>query len=250
MNQVDLGAKALWTLIPVSILAGLGTVFVFRRWSDRHAIRITINRMLAHMLEFRLFVDEPILILRAQRDLLVQNWHLLRLLLRPSLILLIPFAVLLAQMNAYYGRAPLRVGDPAILTLQFRSPGTTLPSGVVLKTPDAIRVETPGLRVVSLNQISWRIRPTAPVSGHVQVIGANEAVTKSIAAGQGLHHLSERRTSSLTEFLIHLNEAPFFDTSIAWIEVRYPSATIVRWPWLVWFLLISSGTAIVIYAVS
>src|SRR4051794_40268708 len=163
MNQVDLGEEALWSLIPVSIVAVSAMVFVFRHWSDRQAIQVTMNRMLAHIMEFRLFVDEPILILRAQRDLFVQNWRLLLLLLRPSLILVVPFAVLLAQMNAYYGRAPLRVGDPAVLTVQFRSLGTTLPARVVLKTPAAIKVETGGLRVVSSNQISWRIRPTAPV---------------------------------------------------------------------------------------
>jgi hypothetical protein len=250
MNQVDLGAEALWSLIPISILAGLAMVFVFRRWSDRQAIRLTINRMLAHMMEFRLFVDEPTLILRAQRDLLVQNWHLLVLLLRPSLILVAPFAVLLAQLNAYYGRAPLRVGDPAVVTVQLENVKRGAMPRLLLKAPAAIAVETPGLHIVSEGQISWSIRALRDASGDLAVIGPNRADTKSIAAGSGIHYLSERRVSSLAAFLMHPLERPLSNSEFAWIEVRYPSATIVRWPWLVWFLLVSSGTAIVIYAVS
>lgn len=205
MNEVDLGAKALWSLIPLSILAGFATVFAFRRWTDAAALRITINRMLAHMMEFRLFIDEPSLILRAQRDLLAANWQLLRLILRPTLILAIPFAILLAAMDASYATAPLQIGRPAIVTAQFKSADH---AGVVLKAPKGIEVETPGVHVPRLNQISWRIRPVRPFSGKIQVIG-----------GQ-----------------------------VAGIAILYPSATILGLHWLAWFVIVSATTAIAIYA--
>ena len=50
-------------------------------------------------------------------------------------------------------------------------------------------------------------------------------------AGQGLHYLSGRR--SVREFFLHLSEPPLIDSSIASIEVLYPSATILRLHWLV-----------------
>jgi hypothetical protein len=247
MNQVDLGAEALWSLGVVSALAGLAMVYVFRRWSDQRVLRATVNRMLAHLMEFRLFVDEPALVMRAQRDLFIENWHLLRLVARPSLILVIPSIILLGQMDACYGRAPLTIGHPAVVTIQLKNTGGIAKPEVVLKTPVAIRVETPGVRVARLNQISWRIRPSAPSSGKLRVIGPERAITKSIVAGQGVHYLSERRVSSLAAFLLHLNELPLRDASIASIEVLYPSATILHLHWLVWFLIISCGTAIVVY---
>ncbi|MGI9070608.1 MAG: hypothetical protein ACR2JB_04590 [Bryobacteraceae bacterium] len=246
MNQVDLGPEAVWSLGVVSALAGLAMVYVFRRWSDQHALRATTNRMLAHLMEFRLFVDEPALVMRAQRDLFIANWRLLRLLARPSLILVVPSIILLAQMDACYGRAPLRIGDAAVVTVQFKNTVRAAKFEIVLKTPTAIRVETPGVRIVSMNQMSWRIRPNASSSGELQVIGPEHAITKSIAAGKGVHYLSEQRVSSVLTFLLHLNEPPLVDSSIALIEVLYPSATILHLHWLVWFLLISSGTAIVV----
>lgn len=200
MNEVDLGAKTLWSLIPLSILAGLATVFVFRRWTDAAAIRAITNRMLAHMMEFRLFIDEPSLILRAQRDLFAANWQLLRLILRPTLILAIPFAVLLAQMEGWYGHAPLPLGHAAVLTVQFRA----MPESVALKTPKGIEVETPGVHVPRLNQISWRIRPVRPFTGKIHVIG-----------GQ-----------------------------IASVAILYPPATILHLNWFVWFVVVSAATAL------
>lgn len=244
MSPVDLGAQALWSLIPVSVLATLATIFVFRRWSDRQAIQRTTNRMLAHVMEFRLFVDEPALILRAQRDLFAENWRLLLLLLRPSLILTIPFLLLLGQMDAWYGHAPLRAGAAAIVTAQFR---TAHPAGINLRVPQGIDVETPGVQVASLNQISWRIRPRVAASGEMHLSGTD--ATKTIAAGEGVHYLSERRTSSLAPFLLHLNERRLADPSIAWIELRYPAARILRLHWLVWFLIVSIATGIAIYGV-
>ena len=246
MNQVDLGAGAFWRLFLFSVLAGVGMVYVFRRWSDQGALRATANRMLAYLMEFRLFIDEPALVVRAQRDLFVENWRLLRLLARPSLILIVPSIVLLSQMDAWYGRSPLRVGGPAVVTVQVKDLGRVDAAGIVLRAPAGIRVETPGVRVPSLNQISWRIRPIAAAFGELEVIEPQRVVTKSIAAGPGVRYLSERR--SVAEFFMHFSEPPLFDSSIASIEVLYPAATILHLHWLEWFLLISSATALVIYA--
>lgn len=206
MNDVDLGAAALWSLIPISILAGFATVFVFRRWTDGAALRATTNRMIAHLMEFRLFLDEPALIFRAQGDLFAANGRLLVLILRPILILAIPFAVLLAAMDAHYARAPLQIGHPTVVTAQFK-PGDH--AGIVLKAPKGIDIETPGVHVARLNQISWRIRPVRPFSGKIQVTG-----------GQ-----------------------------IAWVAVQYPRATILHLHWLVWFVIVSTATALAMYAV-
>jgi hypothetical protein len=99
-----------------------------------------------------------------------------------------------------------------------------------------MRVETPGVRIPSLNQISSRIRSIAPASGELEIVEPEHVVTKSIVAPDGVRYLSELR--SLSEFFLNLSEPPLIDSSIVSIEVLY---------WLVWFLLISSATAVVIY---
>ncbi len=63
-------------------------------WPDRERLRQSANRIIAHLLEIRLFWDEPSLVLRAQRDLIVENGRFLRQLILPALILSLPFAAL------------------------------------------------------------------------------------------------------------------------------------------------------------
>ena len=80
MNQVDLGSSGTLDTDSDQRLSGLLAIVVFRACSDQDAIRRASNRLMAHLMEFRLFIDEPALIIRAQRDLLIDNWRLLRLL--------------------------------------------------------------------------------------------------------------------------------------------------------------------------
>jgi hypothetical protein len=103
--------------------------------------------MLAHILEFRLFMDEPVLVFQAQRELFMANLRLLRLVFLPCLILTVPFVFLLEYLNDWYGRAPLQIGRAAVITAD------------ALNMPKGIAIETPAVHIGS--EVSWRVRPTA-----------------------------------------------------------------------------------------
>jgi len=241
VSRIDLGIEPLVSLIPVSILAGIGMLVVFRHASDQAATRRAKNLVAAHLLEFRLFMDEPRLVLRAQRDLIVANLRFLKLMLRPVLVLALPMAVLLAQMEAFYGHAPLVVGEPAIVTVQLK--GDSLEAKLSLKTPAGIAAETPPLHVVGEHQVSWRVRPLRAVLGDFEIVADGRVLRKTVVAGEGMHYLSPRR-GSVANLLLDAAELPLADREIAWIEVRYPSAAILHLHWLVWFPLVSGVTAL------
>ena len=239
MTEIDLGMPALASLLPISILTGIGTLLVFRRASDQAAVRRAKGLVTAHLLEFRLFMDEPRLILKAQRDLIVANARFMKLMLRPVVVLALPMTLLLAAMEAFYGHAPLRIGDPAIVTAQMKHEDISL----TLKAPDGITVETPPVHVAANRQVSWRIRPLRATNAALEVVRRDRAIAKSISAGAGMHYLSERR-GSLPNLLLRPTEPPLSDAEIDWIEVRYPTASILGLHWLIWFFGISAVTAL------
>jgi hypothetical protein len=243
VTEVDLGMTALLSLVPLSILVGVAALLVFRRFSDQAAIRRSKSLVFAHLLEFRLFMDEPGLILRAQRDLIVANGRLLKYLMRPVLILVVPMALLLAEMDAFYSRAPLPLRQAAIVTVQMKDAAMPVP---LLMAPADITIETPAVRIVNERQISWRIRPTEPSSGVLRLVSAGNALTKTISAGRGIRYISQTRFGSFANFLLHPTEWPFSHAAIEWVEVRYPSAVILRVHWLVWFFGISMLSALVL----
>jgi hypothetical protein len=243
LNEIDLGTKALWTLLPASSIATLAALAVYRRFSDRALLRRTTNHIAAHLYELRLFLDEPALVFGAQRDLIRENLRLLGIVCRPSAILVLPFALLFLELDAFYARAPLVVGEPAIVTIQIaRSAGESMPAQ--LTAPSGLEIETPAVHALAANQMSWRVRPMRPLAGHLEILLHGRTLTKTIAAGAGIHYLSRRRVGTLPDFVLHPIELPFHDSVAAWIQIDYPAARIHGFPWLAWFVLGSVATAL------
>lgn len=234
----------------ISLLSGAAILWIFRLTSDQEALRRTKNRLQAHLLELRLFGDEPSLVWRAQRELLLDNLRLIRLLLWPLLVLTIPMALLFVYLDALYGHRPLVVGQAAIVTLQMKRSLDPLAPPPILQAPGAIAVETPPVRILDDRQISWRVRPLGPCSGRLQIVFPDGAVEKTIQAGAGPKFLSTRRVSSILDLFGHPLEKPLRSGLVEWIEVRYPPADVswfsLSFHWLVWFLLLSTASALLL----
>jgi hypothetical protein len=214
--------EAIWTLIPVSAIYGLVAALVFRRFSDEESVHNTLNRMVAHVMEFRFFLDSPALVLRAQRDLMRENLHLLRLMLLPCAILGLIFIILFPQMDAMYGHAPLRAGEQSIVTVQDSADHTR---SMVLEAPAGIAIETPAVRTAYDHEVSWRLRPLGRTSGELRIRSDGQMLKQQVVAGRGL---------------IYGWKLPFTHPAI---EIRYPRTTILGVSWMVWFFIISGAVA-------
>jgi hypothetical protein len=219
-----------WSLAAVSVLWGVGAFWVFRRFSDRPALRTVRKRLYAHLLEIRLYSEEPALVWGAQKALIADNFRFLRLTALPLAIMALPFAFLYGPLDSIYGWGPIEPAHSAVVTVQLsRDPG----ANVSLVTPPGIAVETPPVRDYDERQISWRIRALMPVRGtlRLEISGAPDAL-RSIVAGRPGLSFHWRRES-----------AP----GIVWIEVDYPGTNVaiagLSLPWLAWFLIISTVSA-------
>ncbi len=230
---------ALWTLAPASALTGALLPWAFRRMADGEALRAAANRIQAHLLEFWLFVDEPALVWKSWKGLLWANARFLRLLLVPLVILSVPATPLYFFLDAVYGSSPLRVGEPAVVTLKV-SQSLDRPE---LKAPDGISIESPAVYVTAEREVSWRIRPLRPLSGTFVWTLAGSKVEKSVTAGPGSRFVSRKRTRSPLELVQYPTEAPLSAGPVDWIEVSYPYATVpflgFETHWAVWFLAFS-----------
>src|ERR1022692_4945397 len=104
------------TLISAGIVYGLVAGFIFRHFTDAARLRTTINRILAHVLEFSLFIDEPRLILRAQRELLGENARMLGEIALPCLMMAVLFVPFYEPLDNRLGYRPLRPGETTVVT--------------------------------------------------------------------------------------------------------------------------------------
>jgi hypothetical protein len=168
--------------------------------------------------------------------------------LRPVLILALPMIILFSILEPFYGKAPLPVGQAAIVTVKLRHPAGALLAAPILQAPKGINVETPAVRMQETGQIAWRIRAEKPASGLLRIVFPTEIATKKIASGSRPAFLSTKRVPLSWQLLFHPAEEPLSDGNVEWILVDYPPRTIewlgLHLPWFIWLFMFSTITAI------
>ena len=228
----------------LSIAVGILMLWVFGKVSDQDRILTTKKLVQAYLLELRLYGDDPALIWKSQTALILANFRYMGSMLKPAVYLTVPMVILLFHLDAFYGMKPLPVGESVVVTVQVNGAVTPDTQAPKLRAPAGVRVETPAVRAVEPGQFSWRIRPEQPVRGVLSFDWEKNGFwEKSIAAGDELQLLSVRRVGTWYETVWNPGEDRIEATSVAWVEILYPAATI-EWAgidlhWLIWFLVLS-----------
>jgi hypothetical protein len=233
-----------------SAVAGVALLWVFQKTSNQNKIRSAKRLVQAHLMELRVFRDEPAVMWRAQKSLLVVNLRYLALMLIPALWMGLPLAILLVHLDAFYGRSPMVVGADSIVTVRMRSPLDRAAAAPALATPPGVRAETPAVRVLAEREVSWRIRSEKAVSDDLQITVNGDHISKRIEAGGAPRFVPGRRVSSTLEALWYPDESRVASQEVDWIDIRYPEARIrifgFDMHWLVWFTLISMISALLL----
>jgi hypothetical protein len=237
-----LPAAYTWSLTAIAIAVAFAMLWVFKRCSDQARIQVAKRKIRAYLLAFRLFGDEPAMIFKSQWQLLVWNLRYLALMLRPTVVTIVPLALLLFHLDAVYGRRPLRAGEAAIVTAQL-SEGSKISMASLSLQGHGIEVETPALRFPEERRACWRVRAGKSESGTVLLMQSSGSETKRVQVGSRAGYLSERRVSSLPAWFCYPGEARLSNAALSSIEVEYPAAEIsvlgFGVHWLVWFCVVS-----------
>jgi hypothetical protein len=217
---------------------GVLTLLAMRRFSDQDAIRVAKRRARAHLYELRLFSDDPVLALRAQKNLLVWNLRYLRLALIPAAVITIPALLIVAQLDALYGRRALRPGETAVIALQVK-PGVALGSmDLTLTAPSTFHVESPPVRIEALRQVCWRVRAAGIGDGTLQIASSGEMVERPIHAGPGTRYVS---ATCSARFGWVRHGCRLRSQTAESITIDYPEGAVsiagIHAHWAVWFAL-------------
>lgn len=116
----------LWGLLWISALSGLMMILVFKKTSNQQAISALRRKMGSRALGMLLFLESPSTVLKLAFGLIIDNFIYLWHLLKPMLIITVPFIIIAAQLDARYSREPLNVGNPSTVTVYWEN---SIPSG-------------------------------------------------------------------------------------------------------------------------
>lgn len=235
------------SLCILAAAAGVLMVWIFGLTSRPAAIRRARKLLAAHLLEMRLYNDEPALVGKALGRLLRANLHYLSLIVVPACCTGLVLLPLMAQLDRYYGRAPLQPGVPALFTIQGSGSVDGPDEPPTLDAPSGIRVETPAVRVAAENRLVWRILAASEASGTLRATFRWGTIEKQVEAGRRLRPVVPRRVSNSIDQWLHPGEALLSAPGMDWAEIDYPESSVqiagVSMHWMVAFLLFSMPVA-------
>jgi len=234
----------------ISALMGVGMLLIWRYTSNQTAIGDARQKIAANLLASRLFKDNLSVTFAAQRQILWQAMRLLGLSVRPMLIMLVPFVLVMVQIGLRYEHRPLRPGEAARLKVTLKKDAAksaaawkgvgdrvSLPDGIAADANDPCRV--PALRTVD-----WRLKPSQAGRFSVVLGTGSDTVEMPLVVGDGFERISRLRGGGFLDRLLYSAEPSIPAGSVfESAEVYYParSTPLLWWDvhWLITLLILS-----------
>jgi len=104
-------------LMWISALSGIMMILVFKKTSNQQAIARMRKKMGSRALGMLLYLESPPTVIRLAGGLIADNFVYLWHILRPVLIISVPFLVVAAQLDARYSRLPIDEDHPGTVTV-------------------------------------------------------------------------------------------------------------------------------------
>jgi uncharacterized membrane protein (DUF106 family) len=224
----------------VALLTAVAVLLVYRRTSDQAGISSVRRRIVASLLEMRLFRDDLVVVFRAQGRVLKDSLRYFRYSLAPLAWILVPLVVLFIHLDRVYGYAPLAPGEATIVTV-----GAQDVTSLTLEAGPGLAVETLPLRIPGAHEVHWRVRGLIHGEHALTVRTPDHASTKRVTVGSGRATLAPTRPSSgIIDQLLHPGETPIpSDAPVQGITVHYRRATVsfLGWHvhWVIPFLVLT-----------
>ena len=194
----------------ISLLTGLLMLFIFKHTSNQEGIRHTKDRIKAHLLEMRLYKDNFITSLRAQRNILAANVRYMAHSVKPLLVMIVPVLLILIQLNFWFGYRPLKTGESTLFKVKMTDTTDLMDIDLSLEVPPEVQLETLPVRIQEENEIDWRLSVLEAGVHEVSInVGPNRLSKKIYAGNTSLQKISPLRPApSFFQILLYPVEKP------------------------------------------
>ena len=213
------------SLTIISALLGVFMLWMWGKTSNQNAIANVRRQIGAHLLATRLFKDDLSVTFRAQRQIVWQAIKLLGYSMRPMIIMMIPFVLLMSQIGLWYEHQPLAAGKPFRVKITMKEGKSVEKIGEKLKSPPQIKADrNDPCRVKALRTVDWRLTADTPGQYELAIGTGADTVNMPVNVGDSFMRLSRMRGGSAIDRLLYSAE-PSIPASSAFesIEVIYPA---------------------------
>src|SRR5262245_14369622 len=137
---------AAWQVVVLALPGALFALWIYKMVSNQEAIRDAKDKIVAYLLELRLYRDDLRVLLRAEGRVFASIGRYLGHSLLPMVIMLPVFLLFLIQIESRFSFRGLAADEQALVTVGVASnqPVSRIP--VNLDAEDGLRIATPALR--------------------------------------------------------------------------------------------------------
>ena len=233
-------------LVVVSLVTAVAMLLFIRKASNQARLGEVKRQIQACVFECRLFQDDLPSVFRALGEMLRSNVVYLGLSLRPLLWAAVPLALLLTQLDLFFGYQS-GAREPLLLTAKV-SDAAALPNGAAsasLEAPDGVRVLTPPIWIPATGEMVWKVEPREPGAYVVRVRVGEWTLDKTLVASAGPARRSPVRVADgLVAQMVNPAEPPLpAGTPVSEVRVGYAprSIELLGWqlPWVLPFFFFS-----------
>ncbi len=214
-----------WALSVFSLVIAVIALLAFKFFSNQQGLARARGRMLARVLELRLYKDDLPGIFGAFGRVLGAMSGYLAAYVKPLLVLIIPVSLILIQMSCWFDHRPFRAGETGLLTITFAKDADIMMQDAAVTASGTVALETDALRIPAERQMVWRFRATGGGPARLDISVDDEQVCMDVLCGGGLKKIAAARAApSFWSTLAHPAAPPLpADSLVERIELRYPA---------------------------
>jgi hypothetical protein len=226
---------------------GVVAIVLFKYTSNQNAIAKVRDNIKAQMLAMKLFKDSMAVTLKVQGRMFRGAILLLLHSLRPMLVMIIPFTLVLSQLGLWYQVRPLMPGEQTTMTIQV---DPDFLDKVKIESQPGMKITAGPVTAIDKNEINWQIEATEIGTHDIIFRIADETVAKELVVGEGIVRVSPVRAgANLGEMLMYPDEKPFAaDSPVKSISLKYPDRVSFTsgtdW-WIGYFFVVSLIVALI-----
>jgi hypothetical protein len=214
-----------WQVAVLGLPAALLALLVYRISSDQAAIRDAKAKIVAHLLELRLFRDDLRVLFTAEGKVLAHIARYLGYSLVPMVVMLPVFLLILIQIESRYAFRGLAPGEEALVTVRYLSKQPVSSVPINIETDAGLRVATPALRADASGEIYWRVHAVASGTHELQLRLDGELARRLVVADASDAAMSTSYRADDVRSLLYPKNAPLpSEGRIAALVIDYPRA--------------------------
>lgn len=232
----------------LSAIVGVLALVLFKYTSNQDAIGKVRDNIKAQMLAMKLFKDSMAVTLIVQGRMFGGALLLMLHSLRPMLVMIIPFSLVLAQLGLWYQARPLMPGEQTVITIEV-TPDVI--GEVILQSLPGAKITAGPVTAIDKNEINYNIEATEIGSHEIIFNVSGQTFTKQLVIGDELVRLNPIRPgANIGLMLMYPDEEPFApDSPVKSISLKYPdriSKTSGTDWWIAYFFVMSLIAALIL----